>query len=326
MGIYDRLAAKGRGAAQVASAGTVDALYPKILANLPFDDGTGIPREYAAGSAEEDYRQNYKAADAEAARKYPRNFMDGGLLMGAVQGAATGGLGAAGQVAAGTGLGAIQGYGNSERGGIDRIKDAVAGGAAGGALASGANALAAAAPAAKQAWQNLRQGPPPALQPALAGSSVSRTVPRPVEQAGGAQINRMAPPKGDAVADIPIPAPPRHAMPPPRPATGDLEMVGARESIPPVDISKPLPKQAKLPPQHGTTDEVLLDRTEEALRKKEASWQAEHNKNYVGKKIDREEEYRGWEAMKAKQAAEKEMRASGTVRPGRARAGKAPAR
>ena len=80
MGIQDRLNALGRGLSQGASYGTVDDVYPKILAALPFDDGTGIPREYAGGSAEGQYAAEYKADDASAAAKYPTNYAVGQVV------------------------------------------------------------------------------------------------------------------------------------------------------------------------------------------------------------------------------------------------------
>ena len=265
MGFYDRLGALGRGAAQGATGGLVDDIYPKILQALPFDDGTGIPREYEGGSAAGQYAKEYKADDAAAASKFPASFASGQALGAAPAALATGGLGGAGQVAAGAGLGAVQGYGNSERGGIDRIKDAVKGGALGGAFGAAGNVAAAAAPAAKQAWQNLKQGPPPGLQPALAGSSVSRSVPRPVEQVGGPQINRALG-NYDDITDIPMP---RKATPPPRPSTGDLQAPD-RPSLPPVDVTKPFPKNTKVPEYHGMP-EAEVDLLEKRLRQTEAN-------------------------------------------------------
>ena len=299
MSIADRLNALGRGAAQGATGMFGDEGFAKIMDYLPRpDDDTGIPREYAGG-AQDQYLRSARADDANAARKYPANFGIGALLGAAPAAIAAAPLGVPGAI----GLGAVQAAGGSENKGSALAKDIVRGGAVGGALGAAGNLASSAAPAAKAAFEKLRQGPPPGMQPALAGSSALRAVPRPVEPMGGPQINRMMPPKPTS-ADL-------AEFTPSSGSKAEQELFAGRESkLPPAPTK--MPAQSKLP----TFDEADVSATEQALRNKEASWQAEHNKNYVGKKIDPAEEYRGWEAMKAKQAAEREMRAKQSVRPG----------
>lgn len=340
MGIMDRLQAGGRGAAQSATGGFVDEIYPKILDSLPFNDGTGIPREYSDGSAEAGYKKEYRADDADAQAKYPLNFGAGQVLGAAPAALATGGLGAGGQVAAGVGMGALQGAGASENSGSELAKDAVRGGALGGAFGAAGNAVSSAAPGLKAAWSKLRQGPPQ-MQPAMAGAAA----PRPMPQAVSAPIlnksEGMLPPKGlnagryAEIQDIPMPRSPGAQadaalgsapteMAPARSNLADaegemnvaLQKIKNRPNSVPVESPAALPKPGKIP----TFDEADVASTETALRNKEADWQARHNKEYVGKKIDPAEEYKKWEAMKAKKAGEKEMRVAGTVRPGKGRA------
>jgi hypothetical protein len=260
MGMMDRLGALGRGAAQSASGGWVDEIYPKILANLPQpSDPEGIPREYAGGSQEEQYKQGYRADDQEAQRKYPANFAAGQLAGAAPAAIAAGGLGAGGMVGAGTIMGALQGAGASENSGRELAKDAIRGGAIGGATASAGNAVAAAAPGIKQAWQKLMQGPPPGasggLQPVMAGGSQQSTMlPR---KATNSFVNRS-----ESVQDMP--AQRAEQMLPPRPGSGDL-----RASVPPPEIPKGTPKIPQF-------DEADLIETEKRLRQTEDSWAKQH--------------------------------------------------
>lgn len=340
MGIMDRLAAGGRGAAQSATGGFVDEIYPKILNALPFDDKTGIPREYAGGTAENQYKSEYRADDAGAQAKYPLNFGAGQVLGAAPAALATGGLGAGGQIAAGVGMGALQGAGASENTGSELARDAVRGGALGGAFGAAGNAVSAAAPGLKAAWSKLRQGPPQ-MQPAMAGASAPRPTQAPASAPTLNKSEGMLPPKGlnagrySEIQDIPMPRSPgaqadavlgsaptemAPAASELASAEGDmnvaLQKIKNRPNSVPVESPTSLPKPGKIP----TFDEADVASSETALRNKEANWQARHNKEYVGKKIDPAEEYKKWEDMKAKRAGEKEMRAAGTVRPGKGRA------
>lgn len=279
MSIADRLSALGRGAAQTASGGWVDELYPKILDSLPGkDDGTGIPREYASGSAENDYKNEYRADDQSAAAKYPTNYAVGQLAGSAPAMIASAPLGVGGAV----GMGALQSAGSSTNTGAALAKDTVRGGALGGALSSAGNLARTAAPAVTQAWSKLMQGPPggPTPAPALAGAAAPAPL-RSVPQAKP-QVN-MAEGGGG------LPARTR-ALPPPRPNTADLHEVmpstgglaeeesramkalEGRDSIPPVDASKPLPKNPAWKHFNGVPDEEV-DALEQRLRQTEASGQ-----------------------------------------------------
>jgi hypothetical protein len=94
-----------------------------------------------------------------------------------------------------------------------------------------------------------------------------------------------------------------------------LQKIKARPNSIPLEATSTLPKPAKIP----QFDEADIVASEKNLRNKESTWQAEHNKAYAGKKIDPEEEYAKWREMKAKRAAEQDMRAAGTVRPPKAK-------
>ena len=171
MSIADRLTALGRGVAQSATGGWADEGYAKILDWLPRQEEE-IPREYAGGSAYNQYRDEARSDNAESQRKYPGNYMAGQILGGAPAAIATGGAGAAGSVGLGAGLGALSGAGTSENTGRELAKDAARGAAVGGGLAAGANALAAAAPMARAGFDRMMAAAPKAqLQPAVAGAN-----------------------------------------------------------------------------------------------------------------------------------------------------------
>src|SRR5688572_23732826 len=149
----DRIRAFGSAAGQSATAGLQDEAVAKLLEILPFDDGTGIEREYKGGQYEQ-YRDGQREDNADLARRFPKNTMAG----------------------AGAGRGDRHGVGQSEASGKQLAKDTVAGAALGGATASAGSAVQAAAPALAQLWKN---GPPSGHQPALATASAA---PRPVPQ------------------------------------------------------------------------------------------------------------------------------------------------
>src|ERR1700748_685475 len=126
--INARLGALLRGARQGAKAGWGDAGLSDLLANLPTRLGPeGIPREYAAGSAAQDYTNTERGANAEAERRFPGIYHSGEALGAApamTVGGAAGGIAGAGLMG---GLrGGISGAGHAVEG--DRL-----GGAAGGA-------------------------------------------------------------------------------------------------------------------------------------------------------------------------------------------------
>lgn len=280
--LWDKIRAKGYGAADAATAGNVDDVYPKLLDAIPArDDGTGIPREYASGSAENDYRNEYKADRADLAQRYPKNFGDGGLMMNAAQAVPAMALGPAAAVGAGVAHGAASGWGNSENTGSARVKDAVRGGAEAGALGAGANVVAAAAPAAKAAFDKLRTPPQGPMVPAMATAApapMPAPAPRPM---GGMQIN---------MAEGGVPAR-TAALPPPRPTSVDLREVMApnsssalaqeeassksmlagtgRNSWTPPDPMK-IPRPAKVPEYHGMP-EADAEILEQRLRQTEAN-------------------------------------------------------
>lgn len=180
-----------RGAGQGATLGWGDELVAKLTPEV--DDGTNIPREYAAGSAEQDLLQKLRLDNATAAKEHPALYA-GGAVAGALPSALAipGGasLFAAGRAAA-TGLtggllGGLGGAGMAQDGEKWR-------GAGEGALAGAVTGLAGAAaaeslPVIQQAAQGFR-----AAAPAFAG-------------AGAPQINRA------------------QAIPPPRRTSGTWEM------------------------------------------------------------------------------------------------------
>lgn len=184
----DRLSSFGRGASQGATLGWGDEGVAALLAALEGPtDSTGIPREYAAGSAQADYLNSERASNEEAQRAFPKNY-GGGQLLGGLPLAMSlpGGGGIASRAAIGGGLGAVSGAGGGVEG--TRGTSALMGGALGGA---GGAALAS-APKAYQALKNIKMGPPPGgggggMVPAASSAlpSVNNVAPR----AGNSQIN-----------------------------------------------------------------------------------------------------------------------------------------
>lgn len=165
-----QLEAFGRGAGQGATAGWGDEAIAAILARLPSPrDNTGIPRTYAAGSAENDYLQGERNANSEAQHKYPLNY-GGGQLLGGVPLALS--VPAAGSVAGGAAIGgamgALSGAGHSVEGarGSAALRGGATGAVLGGAVAS--------APAVMRAFKGM-DGPPPGAAPAMAGGGFMST-------------------------------------------------------------------------------------------------------------------------------------------------------
>lgn len=251
----DRLSAFGRGAAQGASGGWSDELTAKLLAAIPQDDGTGIPREYAAGSAEQDYKNTERAANTEAARAYPANFGAGAILGAAPAAIASGGAGGLGVVGLGVGQGALTGAGMSENSGKELVKDTIRGGAVGGALGAAGNAAAAAGPAIQKMMQ---MGPPRGPAPAMAGAGTSAPrQPQVSAPVPGSQMN-MA----ESMSDIPMPSP-RPNVPP------------RRDSLPAMAVPE-FPKPGKLP----NISDAEMDIAEQRLRQTEQNWAKKHEARF----------------------------------------------
>lgn len=184
-----------RGAGQGATLGWGDELGPKLVPEV--DDGTNIPREYAAGSAEQDLLQKLRRDNATAAAENPALYA-GGAVVGALPSALATPFGvggaAAGRLAAtslaGGALGGLSGAGITEDG--SKLRGAGEGALAGALTGMAGAAAAESLPLLQRAAQGLR-----AVAPATAGAPAS---------AGGAQINRA------------------NAIPPPRRTSGTWDM------------------------------------------------------------------------------------------------------
>lgn len=197
-----------RGAADTATAGWNDEGVAALLGAMPGPtDPEGIPREYAAGSAEQDYRNTERADAAEAQRAYPNTFMSGQLLGGIpALGAAIGSGGVAGAGLLGGAQGFASGAGRADEG--DRLNQG-----ARTALPSALMSMAgAAAPGVLQKAAEGFKGGPPGLSPALATAGAS-TGARAAERLPG--VNMMAT----------VPPPRRGGMGGGRPVSGDEEII-----------------------------------------------------------------------------------------------------
>lgn len=202
--ILTKLRAQLAGASNTASAGWHDEGNAALLANLAMpDDGTGIPREYAAGSAEQDYKNAMRGDSADLERRFPANYKTGQAI-GMVPGAA---LAATGLGAVGAGSVPVAGLLGGARGAVSGAGNAVEGSRIDGAArAAGPGALLAmageAAPMAftkARDWLGSMPTPPAAqaLAPAVASSAARQETRKMIP--GGMQINRaegMLPPKG----------------------------------------------------------------------------------------------------------------------------------
>lgn len=209
----DKLEALLRGAGQGASAGWGEEGAAKLLDFLPTeDDGTGIPRTYAAGSREQDYKNKFRADDSAASTKYPGTFTTGavaGALPAALASLGLGGGAGAAGLARTAGMGALQGAVGGAGAADDgqKLTGALEGGAVGGALGAAGHGLPA-------AMAELRAAAQPGLTPALATAGAGagmRAAPRgPAAEPGGPQINRMLPPRGPIEeTNVQIPRPGR---------------------------------------------------------------------------------------------------------------------
>lgn len=195
-----------RGLAQGATFGWGDEGVARILAALPGpSDNTGIPREYAAGSAQQDYQNTERNANAAAAAEHPVAYGAGMVAGGAPAAMAVpaglGGSAAARVASAGlTGglMGGLSGAGHAD--GNDMAQSVGRGALAGAALGTGGAAAIETAPMVKAALAQLGQS----RAPAAAGA--------------GAQINRagMLPPRpttGDMPNELFIPKAPKNIVP-----------------------------------------------------------------------------------------------------------------
>lgn len=247
----DKAEALGRGLAQGATAGWADEAFAKLLAAVPVEDAPGVPeRNYKAGSAEQDYLNATRGADAEAARAFPTNFATGAVLASAPAAIATGGAGGLGAVAGGAGLGALAGAGSSENKGAALAKDAVRGGAVGGIAGAAGNIANAAGPVLAKLW---KQGPPPsAPQPAMAMAG-ARPMQRPQAPMQRPQMNMSESMPSSPPANVP-----------PR-----------RDSLPAMAVPQ-FPKPGKVP----NISDAEMDVAEQRLRQTEASWAKKHDARF----------------------------------------------
>lgn len=196
----------GQGASQGATMGFGDEAVARILASMPApsseQDG-GIPREYAAGSAEQDYLASQRGDNTRAAAENPVAYgaaqLAGGLPAAmAIPGGAGGS--AAARVAAtgltGGALGALSGAGHADG---QNIGNEIGKGALmGGALGTAGGAAIEALPFAKSVISQM--GSPTGE---LAGAGAGAGAPGAPGGLGGVQVNKAG-------------------MLPPRPTTGDM--------------------------------------------------------------------------------------------------------
>jgi len=228
-----------RGLGQGASLGLNDEISPWLTPTI--DDGTGIPREYAAGSADADMRNTERRENQESQDAYPTTYRTGQIAGGIPSSIAMSGIGAgaptlaariaSGGLAAGA-RGGIEGAGLAEDG--HKLEGAAR--AAGPSAALGM--AGAAAPTAFKAVKDLfKGGPPSGPVPALAtagaqpsASEVARgaQAARGAGTAAGPTINRAL--GGSAPPSAPPKPPPAQTVPPPRRGASavDKEAAGGR--------------------------------------------------------------------------------------------------
>lgn len=190
-----------RGLGQGASLGWNDEASPAIAGKLTDwfgpKDPEGIPREYAAGSADADMRNTERRENQESADKFPTTYRAGQIAGGipssiAMSGMGAGAPGLAARIAAG-------GLSAGARGGIEGAGLASEGNKLeGAARAAGPSAVlgaaGAAAPAAANAIKNMfKGGPPSGPVPALAMAGAGAQ-PSAREVARGAQAASAAGP------------------------------------------------------------------------------------------------------------------------------------
>lgn len=261
----DKIEALMRGLGQGATGGWADEAAPYLtrfmeaVAGGP-DDPAGIPRNYAAGSATADQQNVERAANADAAAKYPGTYGSGQALGSLAPSLALGAAGAAGtkalplaqkalplaqRVALG-GLtqgvrGGIEGAGYANEG--DRLQGAAQ--AAGPAALMGMGA--AAAPAALGAVKNaFKGGPPPGgLSPALATAGGPRMpTPAPTPKVGGIGVNMSS-------STMPVPRPGvKEARKPPSTPPRPKPVREADKSAPPENV----PQTKAEPPPMGARE------------------------------------------------------------------------
>jgi len=228
-----------RGLGQGASLGLNDEASPAIAGKLSDwfgpSDPEGIPREYAAGSADADMRANLRRENAESQRAYPNTYLTGQIAGGLPSSVAMSGLGA-GAPGLATRI-ASAGLGAGVRGGVEGAGLADDGNRLEGAARSaGPSAVlgmaGAGAPAAAKVIKDLFKGGPPSgpvLATAGAGAQPSMK-----EVARGAQINRAVPPKPPQTLPKNTAGPPRKASSPVNEkAAGPEETVTRDKAIPP---------------------------------------------------------------------------------------------
>lgn len=292
-----------RGLGQGGSLGLNDELSPGIagLADkatqwLGFGDQTGIPREYAAGSAYNDMRNTERRENQESADKFPGTYRAGQIAGGVPSSIAMSGLGAgapnlaariaSGGLAAGA-RGGIEGAGLAEDG--NKLEGAAR--AAGPSAALGM--AGAAAPAAFNAIKNLFKGGPPsgplpALATAGAGAQPSaQEVARGAQAArgagtsGGPIINRALGAGGPPARTVPPPSKGGRAKPPTQPP--DEEHIPYTRAIPPPASEEALEASSMPVPKKPEPIEFM--------RKYKVDWGPNHGEKLGPPELGRE--YRG---------------------------------
>lgn len=237
-----------RGGAQGATLGLGEEAAARILAGIPLDDGTGIPREYAGGGQYAQYRDearaDNKAAEVRSPWSYGLSKAVGAAPLVIATSPLAGGGTAAARIAAsglqGGALGAVQGAGESEQTGRALARDAAVSAGVGGALGAAGPALMEIPGALRTARSAALEGLTlPGAEPVMAGAGA------------GAIPARATPGAGPGMDNIVRAVPPRPSA-----------------TLPPVA----LPKAGRLP---SISDEAM-DLAEARLRQTEANWAKKH--------------------------------------------------
>jgi len=164
--LEDKLNAIITGLQQAASGGWSDELSPEISTKLPAPkDPEGYSRQYAAGSAENDMRENMRSEAADLERRFPKSYGSGKALGAAPGSLALPALSVPAMGLLGGLIGGVQGAG--EANGEDVAKHAAQNAGIHGLLGT----LGAAAPEALAGAKGLIQDAKP-LAPELAPAGV----------------------------------------------------------------------------------------------------------------------------------------------------------
>lgn len=194
--LNDKFEALLRGGVQGATAGWGDEGVASLLGKLPMPtDPEGIPREYAAGSPEQDYQNTERGANAESERRFPGTYHSGKAL-GAAPLLGVGGVsGIAGAGLVGGARGALAGAGNATEG--NRLEGAAR-------LAGPEALMSMAGAAAPQAFGKMKdllgEAPSAGLSPAYAGAGAGAA------EEGRPLVNMASNPYHDERPTVPAPA------------------------------------------------------------------------------------------------------------------------